>query len=231
MHFGSQIGHPTIATVYALVASGRLPLTGTHTSIKLELKVGPIAIDIHADGTGKVTKIVMTQKRPAFLSQHNPSTVLPLFGLNEDDLLPGCPIQTISTGTPQLFIPLRSHDALRRIVLDVSAYSKYRAQSDFFSPHLFVLGGATVEGDTFARHFGVPPDIMEDPVTGSATGGMGAYLWRYGLIEKPTFVAEQGHWQQRPGKVFVEVVGPKDDIEKVTIGGSGVLVLKGELFL
>ncbi len=53
----------------------------------------------------------------------------------------------------------------------------YRSRS--FSPHLFCLGGITSEGDTFARHFGTPPDTMEDPFTGSATGGMAAYLWRY----------------------------------------------------
>src|SRR5512134_3345225 len=32
-------GHPTIATVFALVDSGRLPLKGDHTTITLELKV------------------------------------------------------------------------------------------------------------------------------------------------------------------------------------------------
>lgn len=48
-------------------------------------------------------------------------------------------------------------------------------------------------GDTFARHCGTPPQLMENPVTGSATGGMGAYLWSHGLMEKSTVVTEQGH--------------------------------------
>ncbi|RUS29668.1 hypothetical protein BC938DRAFT_480393 [Jimgerdemannia flammicorona] len=212
------------------IVSGRLTLTPPTTSIHLELKVGPIPIDIHTDNKGHST-IVMTQKKPVFLSQHEPSTVLPIFGLNENDLLAGYPIQTISTGTPQLFIPLRSADSLKKATMNVTAYVAYRAQSDFFSPHLFILGGATPEGKTFARHFGTPPDTMEDPVTGSATGGMGAYLWRYGLIKVPKFVAEQGHWMMRPGKVFVEVEGSREEIEKVKIGGSAVLVLKGEMVL
>ena len=33
----------------------------------------------------------------------------------------------------------------------------------------------------------------------------------------------------RPAQAFVEVVGPRDDITKVNVGGSAVTVLKGEL--
>ena len=39
-------GHPTIATTFALVESGMLALEGDKTSIKLELKVGPIPVMI-----------------------------------------------------------------------------------------------------------------------------------------------------------------------------------------
>ena len=72
---------------------------------------------------------------------------------------------------------------------------------------------------------------LEDPFTGSATGGMAAYLYHYGLIQQKQFVAEQGHWIARPGKATVEVVGSRDDIETVKVGGSAVTVLKGELLL
>jgi trans-2,3-dihydro-3-hydroxyanthranilate isomerase len=60
---------------------------------------------------------------------------------------------------------------------------------------------------------------------------MGAYLWHHGLIDRPTFIAEQGHWMQRPGLARVEVVGPRADIETVKVGGSAVTVLRGELVL
>jgi trans-2,3-dihydro-3-hydroxyanthranilate isomerase len=33
----------------------------------------------------------------------------------------------------------------------------------------------------------------------------------------------------RPGQAFVEVVGPRDEIETVKVGGSAVTVLRGEL--
>jgi len=221
-------GHPTIATVYALVDSRRLQLQADFTSITLELQAGLILVDIVAR-RGVISHIVMSQKKPEFMQCYSPAEIMPIFNLEEEDLLPRAVIQTVSTGTPQLMIPLRDLSALRRAQLDIPAYRALKARADFFSPHLFCLQGATAEGHTFARHFGVPPDTLEDPFTGSATGGMAAYLWHYGLIERPAFCAEQGHWMGRPGQASVEVVGPREDIQTVKVGGAAVTVLKGIL--
>jgi trans-2,3-dihydro-3-hydroxyanthranilate isomerase len=223
-------GHPTIAGTFALVDSGRLPLTGTSTTISLELQVGPIPVEIISRG-GNVHHIIMTQKKPRFMDTYDPIEVLPVFGLDFNDLLPSVPIQTVSTGTPQLMVPLRSMDALQKARLDFSAYQELLNRADFYSPHFFCLQGATDAGRTFARHLGAPPDVLEDPFTGSATGGMAAYLWRYELIAGPKFIAEQGHWMERPGQATVEVLGPRDDIETVKVGGGAVAILRGELCL
>ena len=220
-------GHPTIATVYALVDSGRLQLNGDYLKLPLVLRDGPIEVEIFARG-GQVEQIVMSQRKPQFLSTHRPADVLPAFGLEEADLLPGAPIQTVSTGTPQLMIPLKDHGALRKAAVDPAKYLALRKASDFFSPHLFCLQGIE-RGAVFARHFGVPPAFMEDPFTGSATGGMAAYLWHHGLIDDPNFIVEQGHWLARPGEGTVEVRGPREDIETVKVGGAAVTVFKGEL--
>ena len=72
-------------------------------------------------------------------------------------------------------VPLRNSDSLRQVEMNVVAYRALREAGDFFSPHFFILEGATAKGNTFSRHLGVPPDMVEDPFTGSATGGMGAY--------------------------------------------------------
>ncbi len=58
---------------------------------------------------------------------------------------------------------------------------------------------------------------------------MAAYLWRYHLIDKPSFIAEQGHWMNRPGQGTAEVVGPPGDIQTVKVGGGAITVLCGEL--
>ncbi|MCC2546492.1 PhzF family phenazine biosynthesis protein [Hymenobacter sp. BT175] len=225
-------GHPTIATVAALVHTGRLPLAGARTTLQLELLHGPIRVDVLAATAGRPLQVVMTQRRPQFGSLHDPAVVMPLFGLTPDDLYPGSAIQTVSTGTPQLIVLLRDHAALRRAQLtEPGAFARYRAGSDFFSPHLFCLGGATEAGHTFARHFGTPPDTAEDPVTGSATGGMAAYLWHYGHLGSPDFVAEQGHWMGRPGTVQVSIAGPREAMESVQIGGPAVVLVQGQLEL
>ena len=223
-------GHPTIATVFALFESGRLSFDGAVTRISLELKVGPIDVEVHAEGN-RAGRVVMSQMRPEFLARYEPRDLMPVFGLSPDDAMPEVAPQTVSTGTPQLMIPVTSHDALRRIRIDVDAYAELQAGGDFFSPHVFALGGATEAGATFARHVGALPGGAEDPFTGSATGGMAAYLWHYGLIDTPEFVAEQGHWMGRPGKAFVEVVGARDAIETVKVGGEAVTVVRGELDL
>jgi trans-2,3-dihydro-3-hydroxyanthranilate isomerase len=220
-------GHPTIATIYALIDSGRLKLESDTLKLPLVLRDGPVDVEIFAK-ENKVERVMMSQRKPQFLATYHPADVLPVFGLDESDLVPNAIIQTVSTGTPQLMILLKDHASLRKATPDLGKYAVLRDTSDFFSPHLFCLQGVE-NGDTFAHDFGLPPDTLEDPFTGSATGGMAAYLWHYGLIESPTFIAEQGHWMNRPGEGYVEVVGPRDDIQTVKVGGAAVTVFKGEL--
>ncbi|MBN1304877.1 MAG: PhzF family phenazine biosynthesis protein [Anaerolineales bacterium] len=222
-------GHPTIATVFALVETGRLTVAGDYLKIPLELRDGPIDVEIWMKGS-RVDQVVMSQRKPVFHDTYDPARVMPVFGLDEPDLLPGTVIQTVSTGTPQLMIPVRNLEAVKKAQIDIGKYISLRAYGDFFSTHIFCLEGVEY-GDTFARHFVTPPDLIEDPFTGSATGGMGAYLWHYQLITKPDFVAEQGHWMGRPGQASVQVIGSPDNIDTVKVGGRAVTVFQGELSL
>jgi len=49
------------------------------------------------------------------------------------------------------------------------------------------------------------------------------------LLETPVFIAEQGHWMKRPGQASVEVIGSRDAIETVKVGGPAITVLRGVL--
>lgn len=223
-------GHPTIATLYALVETGRLPVAGGATTVRLELEAGVIPVEVQVE-KGRARRVTMSQLRPQFLASYAPAEVLPAFGLEPEAARDDLPLQTVSTGTPQLMVPLREQEALRRAQIDPPAYRALKEKADFFSVHLFCMQGFTPAGATSARHLGLPPEPPEDPFTGSATGNMGAYLWRYGLLSEPFFVAEQGHWMHRPGQATVEVVGPRHDISTVRVGGEAVAVLEGELRL
>ena len=220
-------GHPTIASIYALIVTGIITYQN-HAEVQLELEAGVVTVEVSKTESG-LPLITMSQMRPQFLRVYEPATVLPAFGLEEADALNGAPIMTVSTGTPQLMVPLASLEGLKRARLSIDLYTDLHSLGDFFSPHLFVLEGVSERGTTFARHFGLPPDTSEDPFTGSATGGMAAYLWHHRFIEEPKFVAEQGHFIARPGEAYVEVVGPHEAIETVKVGGFAVEVMRGEL--
>jgi trans-2,3-dihydro-3-hydroxyanthranilate isomerase len=219
-------GHPTIATVHGLLANNRVSMTRNRCQLSLELMAGIVDIEV-ARGPESRPLITMTQPRPDFMRAYEVEEVAGAFSLPVDAIRDDLPIVTVSTGTPQLMVPVTSHDALRRARLRPHDYDELRAFGDFFSAHLFTPEGVTDAGDTFARHFGVPPDWREDSFTGSATGGMGAYLWAYGLLRHPRFVAEQGHWMDRPGYAEVEILGDRDDIHGVRVSGRAVEVMQG----
>jgi len=222
-------GHPTIATIHCLIESGLIDISQLPHTVSLELSAGKIRVDI--EKMGDSFRIVMYQLKPQFMRTYDEEQIYPLFGLSTADAVAVAPVQTVSTGTPMLMIPVASLVALKRAQMDVSAYVEFKEKGDFFSPHLFCIEGIDAEGDTFARHFGIPPDTLEDPFTGSASGCMIAYLWHHGLIQTPKIVAQQGHWMQRPGQTELEIVGTRDNIEEVKLYGTAITVIEGTLLL
>ncbi|HKJ24550.1 MAG TPA: PhzF family phenazine biosynthesis protein [Myxococcota bacterium] len=219
-------GHPTLATIHALVETERLALAGAHTEVTLELPAGVLPIEIEARG-GRVERVTMRQARPSFGEPLDAARVQPAFGLPPADLDPELPVCVVSTGTPQLMVGVRDAEVLARVAHDGAAHAAWAAELGFFSTHLFALGGVE-GGDTVARHFAPGPRGFEDPFTGSATGSMAALLFRHGRIGARV-VAEQGHALGRPGRAFVEVLGRRDAIEGVRVGGAAVTVLRGDL--
>ncbi len=222
-------GHPTIATMHALAEEGRIPLREGVTVVTQELKVGVLPVEIHA-ADGVVQRIVMTQKRPEFLATYPHREWAAALGVAPEDLDTRYPIQTVSTGTPQLMALVRSLRVLERMKPDFNRLAELTDRGDFFSIHVFCLGGYSPQADVHARHFAPSAGVAEDPVTGSASGGMGAYLVKYGLVEKGQLVAEQGHIVGRPGTVYIEAVKEGEAITSVKVGGQAVTVMTGEMF-
>ncbi len=222
-------GHPTIATVASMIDRG----IAKAKAITLETKAGiiPIRIDHGASGGPMIT---MTQVRPEFGPVMDPGQVAAVGGLQVDDIL-GSP-RIVSTGVPFCVTLVKDHAALRRVRLDTDALKAFRAatgvtDADVMEPFWVALEGATEGGHTFSRLLMAPPAPMEDAFTGSATGSMAAYLWAEGILEKPRFIAEQGHWMGRPGQATVEVLGPREDISGVRVGGQGYVLMRGYLNL
>jgi len=223
-------GHPTISTAHVLVEEGRIPLKGGKATFTMELNVGVLPVEI-VERSGSVTRVVMTQKKPEFGRTFGHAEVARVFGVSLDDLDTRYSPQVVSTGTPQLMALVRSLDVLRRIQADFYALQDFSVRGGFFSAHVFCLGGFSPSADTHARHYAPEGGIAEDPFTGSASGGMGAYLAHHSIVSKSRLHIEQGHFCGRPGEGDVEIVGSPDDIQTVKVGGPAITVMRGELIL
>ena len=86
------------------------------------------------------------------------------------------------------------------------------------------------EGDRWkTRMFAPMHGVNEDPATGSAAGPLAIHLARHGRIEFGEEIEiSQGVEIGRPSKLYASVEGSPDSIERVRVGGSAVLVARGE---
>ncbi len=221
-------GHPTMATMHTLVEEGRIELGDGPRRIVQELSIGVLPVDIERTGDGRV-RIVMTQTAPEFQRRLDRSVYAQALGISTSDMLDGVPVQVVSTGTPQAMIPVKSLAVLERVRPDLQHLSDLEAVGHYFSTHVFTLETYDAANKAHSRHFGPSSGVSEDPVTGSATGGMAAYLWRYSLVRETFYTVEQGHIMGRPGLVEVEVDGEGDEPTGVRIAGTAVTVLRGTI--
>jgi trans-2,3-dihydro-3-hydroxyanthranilate isomerase len=74
--------------------------------------------------------------------------------------------------------------------------------------------------------------VPEDPATGSAAGPLACHLARHGRIAFGEEIEiAQGAEIGRPSTLFARVEGSRDGIERVEVGGSAVIVARGEFRL
>jgi trans-2,3-dihydro-3-hydroxyanthranilate isomerase len=219
-------GHPTIATTHALHQAGKIPGAGNQVRLRMPAGVVPVTIR-----PGTPTLYAMLQPPPVFLATLPRAVAAAALHLRDEDLLAGLTPQTVSTGTPQLMIPLASADVLDRVEPDRRALYP-RDGHEWFSVHVFAPAEPGADVTLVARHFADFGDVTEDPFTGSATGGMVAYCARYGIVRERAYAVAQGMHVHRPGRAEVEVGGdPPDAIGRITVAGPAVTVIRGTLTL
>jgi trans-2,3-dihydro-3-hydroxyanthranilate isomerase len=235
-------GHPVVGTHWLLARLGRVPLEEPITTVKFELGVGVRAAQLHVS-SGQVTKVVMDHQKPEFLATASEEQIKRLaksLGLQAEAILEtGWPVQVVSTGVPQLFVPVRSLTEVQSLKLGKQDASTMNSVLDELDPiekdvHCTMVLSLETESDEtdvhtrmFAPRLGVP----EDPATGSASGGLGAYLIENRIFEAtpPTtyLTSEQGIEAGRPSIIYVEVDGPSGDIGMVRVGGEVVPLVEG----
>jgi trans-2,3-dihydro-3-hydroxyanthranilate isomerase len=221
-------GHPTIATMHTLVEEGRIDLSGGTKRVVQELNIGVLPVDIGLDAE-KHVRVVMTQAKPEFLRRLDRNVYAEALGIKPLDMLQDVPAQVVSTGTPQAMVPVKSLDVLKRLRPDYQHLSDLEELGEYFSLHVFALEAFEAPHRAHSRHFAASAGISEDPVTGSATGAMAAYLWKHGLLREGHYTVEQGHIMGRPGIVEVLIDGHNDEPTNVQIAGTAVTVLRGTI--
>jgi trans-2,3-dihydro-3-hydroxyanthranilate isomerase len=138
----------------------------------------------------------------------------------------------VSTGLPVLIVPIRTLTAVKSIEVNRSAVleicDRVGANGIMVFTTMTVEENATVHTRMFADPIGIP----EDPATGSASGALGAYLVKNGVVEVgPTteVVMEQGYEIDRPSRILVQIFSDDDVIKEIKVGGQIVMVAEGKM--
>lgn len=229
-------GHPIVGTHFLLAQLGAYQLSPPETRIYHEVGVGVLPVDLIGPNA-EVEQVRITLAAPQFLAAVDDLEELAAaLGLSQGDLAgtDAWP-QVVSTGLPQLMVPARGLDVLRKIAPNYSALRSLCDRLHTQMAYVFALEAldrsARTHGRFVSGHY-----LFEDPVTGSASGAMAGYLVHHGLLsgepnEPLQWIHEQGHLMNRPGQVTITVHGEKGAVQSVQLAGEAVIVGKGELFL
>jgi len=225
-------GHPTVGTGYLLAHQGMLGEINGEKVVTFEEGVGPIKVTVKADDDGKPTQVLMRQPLPEFLDIHEDKQLIAdMLSLGVDDLHPTVPVQVASTGVPFLYVVLNSLETIAKANLRLDMWGKYLKGTN--AEHVFVVttetqyDGSTVHSRMFAPAFGIP----EDPATGAASGPLGAFLVKYGLVPAGDMVSEQGIEMGRPSFINIHIGVDGDEFTDVVIGGECVYMGHGTLII
>lgn len=228
-------GHATVAAFSALLSEGIAKATNPITMFTFETNTGVFEVEAVRNERSQVYEIQITHQPPQFLTSYDPKEYANALGLTLADIMSPKPIQTVSTGTPHLMIPVNTYRSLERIHPDWKALEELRKDSDYVSIQVFTRDTREETSDAHARHFAPSLGVPEDPVSGSAAGGMASYMVKYGMMDSSnpvtSIVIEQGDFVGRPGKVYVEIRGNEEKIDQVKVSGKAVTVLRGRLYV
>jgi trans-2,3-dihydro-3-hydroxyanthranilate isomerase len=232
-------GHPTVGTTFILArermleSSGRENAAGA-TTIRLEEGVGTIPVEIDwKDGAADF--IEMSQPLPTFGARvEDAAAVAGMISLDQSDIDDRFPVEIVSCGVPFLFVPLKSLDAARRARPRIDAIERALGA---LSHEVFVFttetefDGSGVHSRMFAPGLGV----TEDPATGGASGPLGCYLLRHGVVPvsgaELEITSEQGIEMGRPSFIRIRVAHEGGRITRVRVGGRCRFVGGGHLEL
>lgn len=224
-HEMALCGHATIATCVALYDHQCLP--------SQEL---PLALTIETQAACLPIVLTRNSEQQLFVSmRQNPAQFVPFdgsvaeladaLGLDSGEIDSRYPVVYGSTGIWTLLVPLRTLAACARMEPQSDRFPELLQQFPRASVHPFCLETYDPLAQMHGRHFSSPfSGTKEDPITGTASGVMGAYYIEYiQRSDAAHLLIEQGFEVKRDGRVSVEVERTAESI-KVLIAGTAVFV-------
>ena len=183
------------------------------------------------DGDREAVFGEMTQREPEFGAELERADVAPLLGLAVEDLDPALTPQVVSTGNGICDCGAalsRSTGAAEGGPGEATAWLRERGARWFY-----VLAPAPVQNENGTKYRARMQFYGgEDPATGSAAGCAISYLVARGAVPSDERVhVRQGVEIGRPSDLFLPAKRESSRVTDVRVGGSTVLVAKGQLFL
>jgi trans-2,3-dihydro-3-hydroxyanthranilate isomerase len=205
-------GHPVLGSAFVLGAPLQLG------EIKLETGAGMVPVALEREGA-RITFGRMRQPIPQIEPFAEADAVQSLLGIRSQ-----LPVELYHQGPGFAYFELESEDAVAALAPDFAALGKITD----FGISCFAGSDAKWKTRMFAPTSGVP----EDPATGSAAGPLTLHLARHGRIGFGDEIEiSQGDEIGRPSKLFARVTGTAEQVESIEVGGSAVIVARGEFRL
>jgi len=228
-------GHPTVGSTFGLALEGAIPAGQRRWVFGLNIGPTPVDIDWIAD---RPTFAWMTQQRPVFgpvvedVEAAARSVGVDVGAIRDT----GLPVQEVSCGAPFAFVPLATRAAVDAASPNLQAFDVLCEAAGVDNHAMFVFSpepgpdGATVYSRMFAPGLGV----FEDPATGAASGPLGCYLVKHGVVlpeQAGKILSLQGVKMGRPSWIHIAIGLDGGTIAAVQIGGEAVLMGEGYLDL
>lgn len=206
-------GHPTLGTAFVLGE----PLQAE--VVRLETGAGVVPVVLEREGP-RVTFGWMAQPLPMIGAFSATEKLFDALGVKGSLL----PVDTYDLGPSHLYVMLESKDQVAALNPNFQALAA-------ISPH-GVNTFAGVDGRYKTRMFAPSHGINEDAATGSAAGPLAVHLLRHGKIKSgDTITISQGAEINRPSTLYARANGTASQIESVEVGGSALIIGRGELKL
>jgi len=203
-------GHPVLGC--AFVVGDSLD----REAVRLETGLGVIPIELERDD-GRIVFGRMQQKVPAWHPYERERELLAALGVQRS----GLPVEVYPNGPLHVYVELESEGAVAALRPNFAALTELGQ----IAANCFAGRGRSWKTRMFAPTGGV----FEDPATGSAAGPLAVHLSRYGRIAFGEQIEiRQGAEIGRPSVLYARADGSADEIERVEVGGSAVIVARGE---